>query len=115
MNTLLRTSQGSVYTVFPDNRTKRFKEVSGESFDKSDRTVYVEENDAYFLIGAVSLGLIRLAENQLQILTNDRVVYGVDYVTEAKIGLHPVELWGELRSPTSVHIGNAIINKGEQL
>ena len=104
------TAQGSVYEQLAGNKTTRLKRATGETFPSSTLTVFVNPEEAFFLIGVVRLGLISIKGNEIAVVAhNNRVMRTISYQTEPTINLHPIEFWGKLKSPSSVHIGNAIV------
>ena len=124
---------GSVYVVFPDGSTQRFKGPSGGIHEgdvgmkqKSSKTVYVTKEDKDKIAGAYSTGPPKEKRDKLSLNDDGAISYvfwrgvknGIPFgnryaitiksQSEPKVGLKPVEFWDN-----TFHIGSTIteINK----
>jgi hypothetical protein len=106
------TSNGSVYTIYEENTSKRYKTVENTLYRQSSRTVYLNHQEARWVSTAIACGgWVKYEDNKFYVTLTGRPDDERPYTTEPKIDLYPFEFWGEdLRSPEYVHLGNEIEN-----
>lgn len=104
------TCKGSVYMIYNYGKTKRYKVATEELYVESLKTFYVSPIVANIIAIVIKYeGYFTYEDEKLYIQFNQNQ-FEVIYENKPKIGLHPFEIWGSLKHPEYVHIGNEIDN-----
>lgn len=109
------TSKGSIYSVFEDNCTQRFKTVDESLKEKSELTLYLNAGDAFFVANCLTISDIcfLIKDENIFLISNDKEYGPIKGKLEPSIGLSPIEFWeledrNVVKIPSSIHVGNEI-------
>jgi hypothetical protein len=109
MVTTFTTSKGSIYNVLNEGKTKRWKKVTNEHGEESTITLYLENHDGASIGVGVHFGAwVSFSNDALVLKIRGKQDALVNYETVPRKGLCPLELWGDLTHPNSLHVGNQI-------
>jgi hypothetical protein len=109
MVTTFTTSKGSIYNILNEGKTKRWKKVTNEHGEESTVTLYLENHVAASVSVGVHFGLwASFGDDVLVFRIRGKEDMPVKYETIPRKGLCPLELWGDLTHPESLHVGNQI-------
>lgn len=110
------TSKGSIYSVYGNGSTQRFKMVDECLKEKSELTLYLNYSNTSFIASCLAevgeVGFL-ISNDIMFIIVNDKEYGPIKCELQPAIGLSPIEFWGledrdVVKIPNSVHVGNEI-------
>lgn len=113
MNNAFITSKGSLYNLYLDGSTQRWKKANNEGVQpRSSVTVYISNEEASWLAVAVQMGPWWITKDNdiIAVTYNDEKRKTIQSIRHPKVGLSPLEIWfDEFQDISEIHVGNEII------
>jgi hypothetical protein len=102
------TTNGSIYKIINEGKTKRWKAATNEYFPESDKTVYLDYQDARLVSNLIAVGSWVKLKEVLIVVFGDKEDAQIEFIEEPRVCYSPFEIWGSANDPKSIHLGNII-------